>query len=106
MSRPFCVHVDRRERVAILRIEGELDMATTEDFATEIRAATVDSSLVVIDFAALTFIDCNALRALERSIQAARDDHVQLEVAALPDKVARIVELAEVKLPLIDRPPF
>jgi anti-sigma B factor antagonist len=106
LARAFSVDVERRGRVAVLRVQGELDIATAAEFAAQVLAATADSSCVVIDFAALTFFDCTALRVLERSIQAARDEHVQIEIAAVPPKVARFLDLAGVELPLSDRPPF
>jgi hypothetical protein len=50
----------------------------------------------------------HALRALERSARAARDDHVQIEIAAVSPNIARFLDLADAEreLALIDRPPF
>jgi anti-anti-sigma factor len=103
-----CIRVDRRESVAVVRVSGDLDLASADEFAADVAEAAKKSSHVVIDLGGVGFVDCAALHALERALADARHSHVRLEITGLQPQVARVVRLAgeDLQLPIVDRPTF
>jgi anti-anti-sigma factor len=54
--------------ILLLRLEGELDVATTPRFRTEVaKALEADARAVVLDMAAVSFMDSSMLKELLRS---------------------------------------
>jgi anti-anti-sigma factor len=52
------------------RLEGELDLATSQHLLTAIREHPVDDDALTLDFSGITFMDSSGLRAL---LEAAKD---------------------------------
>jgi anti-sigma B factor antagonist len=54
------------EEYRVARMEGELDLATVGAFAVALRgpSGTPDTSLLVVDLSAVSFMDCSSLNEL------------------------------------------
>jgi anti-sigma B factor antagonist len=48
----------------VIRPEGELDLATSDRLAAELRSVDATASLVILDLSGLTFVDATGLRVL------------------------------------------
>ena len=65
-------------RDGVLRLSGELDLATLEDLLNAFRSASKDGSDVILDLSELQFIDSTGIRALVLIAQEASPHGVVL----------------------------
>jgi anti-anti-sigma factor len=86
------LHIDPTERG--FRLEGELDLATSRDLLTAIRARPGDAPLT-LDFSGVTFMDSSGLRAL---LEAARG-RGEGDVLVVLDPSAQVRRVLEISLP-------
>ena len=89
----------------IIRVRGELDLACSESFDTELKnALQSDASAVLLDLRELTFIDSTGIRALlsavARSEATGRRLHVARETSPAVQRVLDVTGLGE-RLPFI-----
>lgn len=82
----------REDGIAVLALEGELDLAITPRLRAQIEHAA-DGRALVIDMRRVTFVDSAALKELlrARSELPARD--VRLVLAGVPPPVRRLLDL-------------
>ena len=79
--------------VAVVRVRGEVDLATAGDLATSIAAASADGPLV-IDLSGVSFMDSSGLREL---LMVADERGERLAVVVEADSaVGRLFAIAEV----------
>src|SRR3954452_3488398 len=88
--------------VIILHPTGELDIATAARLAGARHEGRQAGDRVVLDLAALEFIDSTGLRVIVRGIEAARRDGWDLRLRKGPPAVQRVFEIAGV----LDALPF
>jgi anti-anti-sigma factor len=80
--------------VAVLTLEGEFDLAAVQAVHDQLAAARGGGARgVVLDMAAVTFVDSSVLRELLRAEAALHADGTPLVLAALRPPVARLLEL-------------
>lgn len=75
----------------VVALHGELDIADAADVATALAAAAAGRTGIVVDLAALTFIDCSGVRALARA--RVRHGGVAMLLAAPRREVLRVIAL-------------
>lgn len=98
-DRPLRVTVDERDGDLVLRLEGELDIETT----VFVLAAVDDEHLagitgaLVIDLAALTFVDSSGLAALLHLDQRARAAGTTLVLAHPRANLDRLLDITGVR---------
>ena len=90
----FSVSVSTAEAAAVVHVVGELDVAT----APELREAVVglvrqDVSEVVIDLAALEFIDSSGLSVLVGAHKRLRERGGELRLRAVPSQAANVLRV-------------
>jgi len=90
---PFSIRIEKETGVALLVVEGEVDLATVPALRTQLDdCATADP--VVLDLCDVVFMDSTGLQELLRA--AARLDG-RLHVACIPDGgVRRLMQVAGV----------
>ena len=93
----------RRNGACVLRVAGELDVATTADELVARAAASVRAvpGPVLIDLSALTFIDAHGARALDALIRTPLDGRAAA-VRHCPVRIRRMLNVFRVPL---DCPP-
>jgi anti-anti-sigma factor len=81
--------------VAVLRLEGELDIASAPLLERAIQGLdSLDQRRVLIDLSELSFMDSTGLRALLQARQRAADTERELRLRHGPRQVQRVFELS------------
>ena len=83
------------EGVAVVRVDGELDVATTHQLEEAVESAD-SSGRLVIDLTACTFLDSSALRVLVSSARGARAAGGSFSLVASDSGILRVLEIAAV----------
>jgi anti-sigma B factor antagonist len=83
-----------RNRQSLVRIAGDLDLVTArplEEFLSQV--LNNGSARVVVDLAAVTFMDCSALGVMLRARKASVSRGGALRLVALPRRVRALLVL-------------
>lgn len=79
----------------VVRVEGELDMATSPDLEKALESADKDGR-VVIDLTGCTFLDSSAVRVLLATARAAETANGRVALVARDPGILRVLEIAAV----------
>ncbi|MCU1490731.1 MAG: anti sigma factor [Acidimicrobiaceae bacterium] len=84
------------EGVAVLQPVGELDISAAGWLRDRLHAAATasPSSLIVVDCSGLTFVDSSGISVLAHAHLRVEAAGGELRLAALPSRVARVLELS------------
>ena len=98
----FDVSVDRLSATAVVRVSGELDIATVPVLADVLRGLAQPCDRVVLDLSALTFIDSTGLTLAVTEYRRAARDGVELVLAGATDNVLDVLRLTglDVAMPM------
>lgn len=78
----------------VVVVSGELDIAVTDQFLEQCRAALVDAAdTLEIDVAGVTFIDSTGIGAFVRIHQEATRGGKQVRLLHVPRQVSRVLDL-------------
>lgn len=81
----------------VLRLSGQLDVATAPQFRQELQEAQYGGAIhVVLDLEALEFLDSFGLGVIIGGVKRARLQGTRFAVAAAPDPIRRIFEMTGV----------
>jgi anti-sigma B factor antagonist len=80
--------VDTLDDCVVVRVEGDLDMATAPSF-DETVASTASDSHLAIDLSVCTFLDSSGMR----SIAAAAKRHPRVSIVATDPGILRVLEI-------------
>jgi anti-anti-sigma factor len=83
------------EGAVVVRVEGELDMATSGDFEDAIGDAQPGGQLV-IDLSECTFLDSSAVRVLVDTARAVERANGTVSVVTRDPGILRVLEIAAV----------
>ena len=105
---PLEIAVDRSGETVVLRLEGELDLASAPSLEGELRAVEEERpALIVADLRQLAFIDSSGLRLLLVAAERAEQEERRFIVVRGSPEVDRIFEItgAEHQLEIVPSPP-
>lgn len=86
---------ERHPNATVLRLAGELDLATAPDVLAAVEAAAGDDgSRLVLDMSGVSFIDSTGVRTLLEANRVAGND---LTLLAPSPAVTRVLELTELR---------
>ena len=85
------LHIDPTEQG--FRLEGELDLATSDDLLSAIRARPDTDGPLTLDFSGVSFMDSSGLRGLLEGAKG-RDDRNLLVVLDPGPQVRRVLEIS------------
>lgn len=105
---PLEIAVDRSGDSVVLRLEGELDLASAAQLEGELKALEEERPpLLVADLRRLAFIDSSGLRLLLVAAERAEQEERRFVVVRGSPEVDRILEItgAEHQLELASSPP-
>ncbi|WP_306368079.1 STAS domain-containing protein [Nocardiopsis sp. CC223A] len=81
-------------RSVIVAIEGELDIATTNDLQEHVRSAIDDHGpWLILDMSGLDFMDSSGLNVIINAYRTVRERDGALALAALNERVTKVVRL-------------
>jgi anti-anti-sigma factor len=79
---------------ATLKVSGDVDIATVDQFLTEARACLEgETQICEIDLAEVTFMDSSGLGALVRIRKLAQGEGKQVLLTHVPERVGRLFEV-------------
>lgn len=87
----FAVAVDPRDDCVVVRVEGELDMASASEFEEAI-ARAAPTPHVVIDLSSCTFLDSTGMRVITETMRTVP----RVSVVATDPGVLRVLEITAV----------
>jgi anti-anti-sigma factor len=90
---PFDVSVDDLGRVAVVRVQGEVDAATASRMGDAVNRLLAERRRVVLDLRLVDFMDLHGLAVVIRATRKARADGGSFAVARPAPCVRRLVEL-------------
>jgi anti-sigma B factor antagonist len=98
----FAYDVTQDDGVVVVRLRGELDLATAPELQREL-LGILDRPVraLTLDLGELTFLDSSGLGALYRARQAAEAGRVTLRLEAVPEHVMRVLDVTAMA-PLFD----
>lgn len=86
------------EQSTVLRVEGELDLASSRELAEALSyARRTAPPLLVVDLGKLRFLDMAGLRVLLDAYREATAEGQRLVLANVPGRIRRVLSLAEVE---------
>lgn len=93
--------------VVVLRLRGELDLATASELSEQLGRAEHDASVVVVDLRGLEFMDSTGVAVLANADRRARERGGRLVVVRGGQQVQRLLELTGLDqcLEVVDRVP-
>lgn len=101
----FSSEVVRDGGTVVVRLKGELDLATAPEFQRELLGILAQPcERLTLDLGELTFLDSSGLGALYRARQAAEEGSVALRLEAVPAHVLRVLDVTAMA-PLFDLGP-
>lgn len=85
---------EQEEGVAVVDVDGDLDMAAVDDVDAALQEALSQGRPVVVDLTDVAFIDSTGMRAMIEARRRSREDAVPM-VLVCPDNAAvwRLLEL-------------
>lgn len=90
----LAIEVTREADAVVVSLSGELDLATAEMFERRLREAELAGPRkLVVDLAALGFMDSTGLQALLRARERADGNGYHLALRRGPHQVQRVFEL-------------
>lgn len=93
----FSINIDDDGGLPVLRLEGELDIASAERLDEEIRRMEGRLDTLTLDLSGLTFMDSQGLRVLLGARQRADSEGWRLVVVPGPENVRRVFRVAGVE---------
>jgi anti-sigma B factor antagonist len=91
------VEVRREADRAVLRLEGELDLASSAILERALEAAEVtQTQLLVLDLDALSFVDSTGLRVILLAHEAARKREQEFAITPGSPQVQRLLSITSV----------
>jgi anti-sigma B factor antagonist len=102
----FRVQVRQQDGAIVIKLSGELDLATAPALEEELERASQSDGGVILDLRELEFMDSTGLSVLVRAHQAAEEAGRALSLVKGPPQVQRLLSLTGVaeRLNLIDAP--
>lgn len=84
---------DGPDGLTLVRVRGELDLATTPEFETALQGTRADAR-IVIDLSGCEFLDSSGLRALLVGAARSEAEGGSVELVAPDSRIRRVLELA------------
>jgi len=86
--------IERRGQIALVRLGGEIDLSNSMEIRREISACLQDRWDVVVDLAAVGYIDSSGLAGLVEGYQLAKRYGIRFALAAVSPAALRVLKLA------------
>jgi anti-sigma B factor antagonist len=100
----FAITTTSDETAHVVRVEGELDVSSRDRLAAVLDGLTRPPMIVVLDVAALSFVDSAGLKTILHEHHRARDERYEFVVAGATGPVRETFRITafDLTLPLVD----
>ena len=105
-SEEFRIEEDRRDGTVVLRLHGELDLASADGVAQRLDALAAAGEAAVLDVDRLSFMDSSGLRVVLQAAENSRTSDWSFSVTAGSEQVRNLFASAGVtdRLPIVPAP--
>jgi anti-anti-sigma factor len=102
----FSTSVERRESAAIVRLEGDLDIAAETRALADLERAMDGAGVLIADLRGLGFLDSTGVRVLLETDIRAREHGLRFGVARGGGMIARLLDVTSIdeRFPVVDEP--
>jgi anti-anti-sigma factor len=102
----FRIEEDRRDSAVVLRLHGELDLASADTVAQRLDAHAAAGDAVVLDVDGLSFMDSSGLRVVLQAAETSRTSSWSFSLTAGSEQVRNLFASAGVtdRLPIVPAP--
>jgi anti-sigma B factor antagonist len=100
--KPFDLEIERHEDYAVLRPNGDLDLASVDDLYRALKPLEDEFKEIVVDLGMVEFLDSAGLRAIVSAHGRARHNGLELRVIKGSDQVQSLLARMDERLPPID----
>lgn len=102
----FSTTMERRAGAAIVRLEGDLDIASEQQATADLEGALDGADMLVVDLRGLAFIDSTGVRVLLSVELLARERGARFGVVRGDGMIARLLEVTRIeqRFPVVDDP--
>jgi anti-anti-sigma factor len=102
----FRIDEDRRDGAVVLRLRGELDLASADAVAQRLDALAAAGDAVVLDVDRLSFMDSSGLRVVLQAAETSRTSDWSFSLTAGSEQVRNLFASAGVtdRLPIVPAP--
>ena len=90
----FSVESTGTEDQVVVAVAGEVDLAAADRLREELDRQIVPGRTIAVDCTGITFIDSTGLRTLIEALHKSGDVGARFRLAAVPDQVTRVLDLA------------
>ena len=105
-SEEFTIEEDRRNSAVLLRLRGDLDLASADSVAQRLDALAAAGEVVVLDLDRLSFMDSSGLRVVLQAVEQSRTSGWSFSLTAGSEQVRNLFASAGVtdRLPIVPAP--
>jgi anti-anti-sigma factor len=105
-SEEFRIEEDRSDSAVVLRLHGELDLASVDGVAQRLDALAAAGEPVVLDVDRLSFMDSSGLRVVLQAAETSRTSGWSFALTAGSEQVRNLFASAGVtdRLPIVPAP--
>jgi anti-sigma B factor antagonist len=102
----FRIEEDRRDGTVVLRLHGELDLASADAVALRLDTLAASGEPVVLDVDRLSFMDSSGLRVVLQAAETSRTSDWSFSLTAGSEQVRNLFASAGVtdRLPIVPAP--
>jgi anti-anti-sigma factor len=102
----FRIEEDRRDGTVVLRLHGELDLASADAVSLRLHTLAASGDAVVLDVDRLSFMDSSGLRVVLQAAETSRTSDWSFSVTAGSEQVRNLFASAGVtdRLPIVPAP--
>ncbi len=102
----FRIEEDRRDGTVVLRLHGELDLASADTVAQRLDTLAASGDPVVLDVDRLSFMDSSGLRVVLQAAETSRTTDWNFSLTAGSEQVRNLFASAGVtdRLPIVPAP--
>jgi anti-anti-sigma factor len=102
----FRIEEDRRDGEVVLRLRGELDLASADAVSQRLDALAAAGEAVVLDVDRLSFMDSSGLRVVLQAAETSRTSGWRFSLTAGSEQVRNLFASAGVtdRLPIVPAP--
>ena len=86
--------INNRGDVAIIALSGDIDLETSPQVRTALLDCVSLKGTVIVDLAAVSYIDSSGVASLVEAFQNARKGETRFALAAVSEAAMRVLELA------------